>query len=100
MQNIFIGNLAANTSEQKLREVFGAFGEVSSVNVVTNRDTGEPRGFAFVEMRNEPDAKAAIAAINGTLIDERIVNVNEARPKSQNTDTFPGQMRRHRQHRY
>lgn len=100
MQNIFIGNLAPKTSPQQLRDIFAAFGEVLSVSLVKNRDTGDPRGFAFVEMSSEAEAKRAIAAVHGSLIDERVVTVNEARPKEQRNSPSTSQMRRHRDHRY
>ena len=99
MQNIFVGNLAANTSEQTLRTLFEAFGEVLTVKMVKNRDTAAPRGFAFIEMSSDAEAQTAIAALNGTTIDERRVNVNEARPKKIDASTVH-QMRRHRDHRY
>jgi cold-inducible RNA-binding protein len=99
MQNIFVGNLAANTSEQTLRTLFEAFGEVLTVKMVKNRDTAAPRGFAFIEMGSDAKAQSAIAGLNGTTIDERRVNVNEARPKKIDASTVH-QMRRHRDHRY
>lgn len=100
MQNIFIGNLAIDTSEQRLRALFEAFGRVVSVNVVKDRDTAIPRGFAFVEMGSSAEAQAAIAALNRSIIDGRRVNVNEARPKKIDSGMVHQQMRRHRDHRY
>jgi cold-inducible RNA-binding protein len=100
MQNIFVGNLATSTSEQTLRTLFEAYGQVLSVNVVKDRDTAAPRGFAFIEMGSEAEAQAAIAALNGTVVDEQRVNVNEARPKKVRAGTVRQQMRRHRDHRY
>jgi cold-inducible RNA-binding protein len=83
LKNIFVGNLSFNTSEEALRQVFAAFGPINQVSIVTDRDTGQPRGFGFVEMANATDADKAIAALNGTLLDERTLNVNEARPKKE-----------------
>jgi RNA recognition motif-containing protein len=100
MQNIFVGNLAANTSEQSLRAVFAAFGQVLTVKLVTDRDTGGPRGFAFVEMSSDAEAHAAIAGLNGRTIDGQIVNVNEARPKAKGVQGSTIKTRRHREHRY
>lgn len=100
MQNIFVGNLATSTSEQTLRTLFEAFGQVLSVSIVKDRDTAAPRGFAFIEMGSDAEARAAIAALNGTIVDERRVNVNEARPKKIDSGMVHQRMRRHRDHRY
>ena len=100
MQNIFVGNLSIDTSEHALRTLFEAFGQVLSVRVVKDRDTEVPRGFAFIEMSSNTEAQAAIAALNGTIIDGRRVDVNEARPKDIDPSNVQQQMRRHRDHRY
>ena len=68
-------------TEEMLREAFGRFGEVASVSIITDRETGRPRGFAFVEMPDSTAANAAISELDGTQIDGRPVNVNEARPR-------------------
>jgi RNA recognition motif-containing protein len=78
---IYVGNLSYSTSEESLREAFGAHGAVDEVTIVSDRETGRSRGFAFVTMSNDTEAAAAIEAVNGTDIDGRNVNVNEARPK-------------------
>jgi len=80
--NIFVGNLSYNATEDDLRSAFAQYGEVSSVNIIMDRDTGRPRGFAFVEMPNEGEARTAIDSLNQTEIAGRAVNVNEARPKA------------------
>jgi cold-inducible RNA-binding protein len=80
-KKVYIGNLSYDTTEDKLRELFQAHGEVTSVDVVTDRYSGRPRGFAFVEMATDEAATAAIAALNGQLVDERQLNVAEARPR-------------------
>jgi cold-inducible RNA-binding protein len=80
MKRIFVGNLGFNTTEESLRSLFAPHGTVESVNLVTDRDTGRSRGFAFVEM-SEGDANKAIAALNGAILDDRALNINEARPK-------------------
>ena len=81
MKNIFVGNLDFNTSEDELRNLFGAYGQVDRVSIMTDRDTGRSRGFGFVEMSSTEDGEKAIAALNGTQLGGRTLNVNEARPK-------------------
>ncbi len=100
MQNIFIGNLAVNTTELTLRNAFEAFGRVLTVRVVIDRDSGVPRGFAFVEMSSDAEGQAAIAGLNGSTIDGQVVNVNEARAKPEGGRTADLEMRRHRDHRF
>ncbi|HOD65189.1 MAG TPA: RNA-binding protein [candidate division Zixibacteria bacterium] len=78
---IYIGNMSYSTTEDQLRQAFEAFGEVSEVNLVMDRDSGRPKGFAFVEMPNQDEGKAAIAAMNGKEFDGRTLNVDEARPR-------------------
>lgn len=82
MAKIYVGNCSYDTTEQELRDVFSEYGEVSSVSVITDRDTGRPRGFAFVEMSDDAAARAAIEAVNGRELGGRTLNVNEARPKT------------------
>jgi cold-inducible RNA-binding protein len=81
MTNIFVGNLSYQTTQDELHAAFAQFGTVERVNIVTDRDTGQPRGFAFVEMADKQGADAAIAQLNGTEMNGRALNVNEARPK-------------------
>jgi RNA recognition motif-containing protein len=81
MSKIYIGNCPFDASEQQLRDLFATYGEVDSVNIITDRDTGRPRGFAFVEMTDSSAAQAAIQGLNGTDLGGRSLNVNEARPK-------------------
>ena len=83
MKNIFVGNLDFSASESSIRALFEPYGSVERVNVVTDRDTGRSRGFAFVEMSDSTQADQAISALNGTNLDGRALNVNEARPKPQ-----------------
>lgn len=83
MKNIFVGNLDFNATESSLRALFEPYGAVERVNVVTDRDTGRSRGFAFVEMSDAAQADQAINALNGADLDGRALNVNEARPKPQ-----------------
>ncbi|HYP05346.1 MAG TPA: RNA-binding protein [Bryobacteraceae bacterium] len=81
MTNIFVGNLSYGTTEAELEALFSAYGAVEKVSVVKDRDTGQARGFAFVEMTNANEAANAIQALNGREVNGRAVNVNEARPR-------------------
>jgi RNA recognition motif-containing protein len=81
MTNIYVGNLDFATSEDQLRTLFAAYGSVKTVTAVPDRDTGQPRGFAFVEMTNAAEARDAIRALNGSAHGGRALIVNEARPK-------------------
>jgi len=83
MTNIFVGNLSFQTTQEELHAAFSNYGNVERVNIVTDRDSGQPRGFAFVEMTDRAAAEAAIAKLNGTDLNGRTMNVNEARPKPQ-----------------
>ena len=82
MKNIFVGNLDFGATEDSLRSLFEAHGAVERVSIMTDRDTGRSRGFAFVEMTNADEAERAIAALNGANLGGRALNVNEARPKT------------------
>jgi RNA recognition motif-containing protein len=79
--NLFVGNLSYNASEDDVRQAFSAFGEVASVSIIMDRETGRPKGFGFVEMPNQTEAQAAIAGLNGKELAGRNLNVNEARPR-------------------
>jgi len=81
MNNIFVGNLSFQTTQEDLHATFSQYGNVERVSIVTDRDTGQPRGFAFVEMTNPADAQTAIAQLNGAELNGRALKVNEARPK-------------------
>jgi len=83
MTNIFVGNLSFSTTQDDLHAAFAAFGSVERVNIVTDRDTGQARGFAFVEMTDRGEAERAINGLNGKDLHGRALNVNEARPKTQ-----------------
>lgn len=78
---IYVGNLPFSIADAELQSLFEAHGQVSRVDIVTDRETGRPRGFAFVEMPNDAEAQAAIEAIDGTQIGGRSVNANAARPR-------------------
>ncbi len=81
--NIYIGNMSFDTTEDQLRQAFEGFGEVSTVNIITDKYSGEPRGFAFVEMSSKDEAIAAISGLNGQDLNGRSLNVNEAKPRPQ-----------------
>jgi cold-inducible RNA-binding protein len=81
LKNIFVGNLSFGTTEHSVRSLFEPYGSVDRVNIVTDRDTGQARGFAFVEMSVDSEGEAAINGLNGRDLDGRTLNVNEARPK-------------------
>jgi cold-inducible RNA-binding protein len=83
MTNIFVGNLSYQTTENELEAIFAEFGAVDRVSVVRDRDTGQSRGFAFVEMPNNGEATSAIESLNGREINGRALNVNEARPREE-----------------
>lgn len=83
MTNIFVGNLNFQTTQEELYAAFAQFGAVERVNIITDRDSGQPRGFAFVEMTNRQEAENAISQLNGAELNGRTMNVNEARPKTQ-----------------
>lgn len=111
MKNIFVGNLGPAITEHQLRTLFQAYGAVESVTLVEDRDTGAPRGFAFIEMPNDGEADAAIQALNGTLVGQQPITINEARSKHEALNGKPEVERRthqrdtlekraHRRHRY
>jgi RNA recognition motif-containing protein len=84
MMNIYIGNLPYSITEDELRDLFAAHGEVSSANIIMDRDSGRSKGFGFVEMPDKTSGEAAIEAINQTDVQGRSVRVNEARPRNDN----------------
>jgi cold-inducible RNA-binding protein len=81
--NIFVGNLAYQTTETELESAFAPYGAIERVSIVRDRDTGQPRGFAFVEMTNAQEAQKAIEGLNGAELGGRAINVNEARPREE-----------------
>jgi cold-inducible RNA-binding protein len=98
MLNIFIRNLDSNASEEQLRALFAVYGVVESVTIVKDRDTGESRGFAFVEMTQAADAKTAISSLDGTFLNNLALGVNEARPKLHRDPARDLGSRDHRRH--
>lgn len=82
MKNIYVGNLTFDATEDQVRSLFEAYGPVEKVSIITDRDSGQPRGFAFVEMNDDESAMKAMEALNGTALGGRNLTVNEARPKA------------------
>jgi RNA recognition motif-containing protein len=82
--NIYVGNLSYEVTEEELRQEFLAFGEVESVNIITDKYSGRPKGFGFVEMPSVSEGQAAITALNGKALKDRTLNVNAARPRTDN----------------
>lgn len=82
--NIYVGNLSAEVSEEDLRQAFEAFGEIASVTIIKDKFSGKSRGFGFVEMPSNEEAQSAIEDLNGKDLKGQILNVNEARPRSEN----------------
>jgi len=82
MFNIYVGNLSVDINESAIHDLFSSHGDVERVNIITDRDTGQPRGFCFVEMREESAGRDAIEALNGTEVGGRTLTVNEARPRA------------------
>ena len=82
--NIYVGNLSYDVTEDELRQEFAAFGEVESVNIITDKHSGRPKGFGFVEMKSKSEAEAAIAGLKGKSLKDRALDVNEARPRPDN----------------
>ena len=81
--NIYVGNMSFDTTEDQLRQAFKAFGEVSTIKIITDRDSGQPKGFAFVEMSASNEATAAISGLNGRELNGRQLNVNQAKPREE-----------------
>jgi RNA recognition motif-containing protein len=80
--NIYVGNLLREATEADLRQAFEAFGQVTSVKIITDRYTGDSRGFGFVEMPNDQEARSAVSGLNGKDLKGRTLKVNEARPRN------------------
>ena len=94
MANVFVGNLSFQTTESELQSLFTPLGEVTRVHIVTDRDTGQNRGFGFVEMTNAEEASKAIAALNGQELNGRALKVNEAHPKREGSQRGPRSFQR------
>jgi RNA recognition motif-containing protein len=91
MKNLYVGNLPHSTTEAELRNLFEPHGQVERVSMVTDRETGRSRGFAFVEMTDAGEAEKAIAALNGSELGGRALKINEAKPKTDRPRSGPGQ---------
>jgi RNA recognition motif-containing protein len=91
--NIYVGNMSFDMNEEQLRKAFEGFGEVSSVNIITDRNTGQSRGFGFVEMADKDEGMAAISGLNGQELDGRTLKVSEARPRREDGGDRGGRRR-------
>ena len=89
-KKLYVGNMSYDTTEAQIRELFAQVGEVTSVALITDRDTGRPKGFGFVEMSTDEFAREAIKRFNGHTIDNRALTVNEARPREERSGGFGG----------
>ena len=94
MQSLYIGNLNPATTPEELRTLFQTYGQVGYVNIIKDRDSGQSRGFAFIEMTNDAEAERAIKALNGSILQERTLIVNYARPRRERSGDFRRQDRR------
>jgi len=90
VKKLYVGNMSYDTTEDTLRALFAGVGEVESVNIITDRRSGQSKGFGFVEMATEEDAQAAISQLNGTTLDDRQITVAEARPQRPRSDREGG----------
>lgn len=102
MKNIFVGNLDVTTTEGQLRELFASYGTVATVTVAMDRNTGTPRGFAFIEMSDDTEADTAIKGLAGAVLNSRALSVNEARTKDERRkharEPLATRKHRHQQH--
>ena len=89
-KKLYVGNLPYSVTEQVLQSTFGQHGTVETVNLITDRDTGQSKGFGFVEMRTDAEASAAISELNGTELEGRPIKVNEAKPQARRSDRGGG----------
>jgi RNA recognition motif-containing protein len=89
-KKLYVGNMSYDTTEDSLHALFAGVGSVESVNIITDRMSGRPKGFGFVEMATEEEAQAAISQLNGTTLDDRQINVAEARPQRSRSDRGGG----------
>ncbi len=90
MKNLFVGNLDSEVTQEELRRLFEAYGQVVQVHIIRDRDSGLPRGFAFVEMTNAAEAEKAIRALNGSILRDRTLSVNYARPRPERPSSLGG----------
>lgn len=92
-RKLYVGNLSYNTTEDTLRTLFAEYGQIESVHVITDRDTGRPKGFAFVELSTEEAARQAMTGLNGKQVDQREIKVDEAKPQRERRGSDRGRSR-------
>jgi len=90
LKKLFVGNMSFDTTESELRSIFEPYGEITSINIITDLDTCRPRGFGFVELADDGEAAKAITELNGKELDGRALNVNEAKPKPERSGPRDG----------
>jgi cold-inducible RNA-binding protein len=95
-KKLYVGNLNYGTTQEQIRELFSQVGEIAEITLITDRDTGRPKGFGFVEMATEEGAQEAIQRFNGFTLDDRNLTVNEARPREERSGGFGGGRRDNR----
>lgn len=93
-KKLYVGNLSYNTTESQVRELFAQVGEITEINMIIDRDTGRPKGFAFVQLTSDESAQEAIKRFNGYTLDSRALTVNEARPREERSTTGYGRSKR------
>jgi RNA recognition motif-containing protein len=93
-KKLYVGNLSYDTTQEQIQTLFSEIGEVAEITLITDRDTGRPKGFGFVEMATEEAAQEAIKRLNGHVVDNRALTVNEARPREERGGGFGGGGRR------
>jgi cold-inducible RNA-binding protein len=93
-KKLYVGNLSYDTTEAQIRELFAQVGEITEINMITDRDTGRPKGFAFVQMSSDEAAQDAIRRFNGHQLDDRALTVNEARPREERSGGSFGRNKR------
>jgi len=94
-KKLYVGNLSYNTTQEQIRTLFSEAGEVAEINFITDRDTGRPKGFGFVEMATDEGAQEAIKRFNGKVVDTRALTVNEARPREERSGDYGNRRNRY-----
>ena len=94
-KKLYVGNMSYDTTQEQIRALFSEVGEVAEVNLITDRDTGRPKGFGFVEMTTEEGAQEAIKRLNGKIVDARSLTVNEARPREERSGGYSNNRNRY-----
>jgi RNA recognition motif-containing protein len=94
-KKLYVGNMSYDTTQEQIRALFSEAGEVTEVSLITDRDTGRPKGFGFVEMTTDEGAQEAIKRLNGKIVDARALTVNEARPREERSGGYSDRRNRY-----